>query len=334
MKWINSAFSQLPLFRRGLGGGFFFALLFGVFCIPLSAQFPPLNGVSTHLPSREGQGGGSDLFTLHSPLGESEGATLTIDIQQGGKIVSLKYGEQEMLSQLQRPEWFGSTFWTSPQREWNWPPVREFDKQPYTVELREDKHLTIVSPVSQRLGLRVTKDFTIPSSLPLGESQKGGQFLITYSITNEGSEPRSVAPWEITRVVNGDGIIFFDAPVDSIWPADLMTFTSAYGASWYKTDEAPRNRKINANASGWLAYCADGLLLVKQFQDMKPGEAAPGEAEVQVYLNQGKTYIELENQGPYTLLQPGEQLSWSVRWNLLPTKLPPTPSKKLMKLIQ
>jgi len=288
----------------------------------------------------------SDCFVL-----TNGDASMTIDIQQGGKVLSLKHGEQEVLSQLKRPEWFGSTFWTSPQQEWNWPPVREFDKQPYTVECREPNHLSIVSPVSQRLGgLRVGKDFTVispSSSLPLGEGReeagkvqarlKGASaFLITYTIKNEGSQPRSVAPWEITRVVNhgeADGIIFFDAPVDSIWPVGLMTFTSAYRASWYKTDAAPQNRKVNADGRGWLAYCADGLLLVKQFQDLKAGEAAPGEAEIQVYVNQGETYIELENQGPYTLLQPGEQLSWSVRWYLLPTKQAPKPSKKLMKLI-
>lgn len=253
---------------------------------------------------------------------KSSDVSMTIDTQQGGKVLSLKYGEKEIISQLQRPEWYGSTFWTSPQREWNWPPVQEFDKQAYTIRQRDANRLVISSPVSQRLGLRVEKDFSVG---------KNGSFVVTYSIKNEGTAPRSVAPWEITRVVNNDGIIFFDTPIDSIWPADLITFTQSDGAAWYKTDEAPQNRKVNANARGWLAYCADGLLLVKQFQDLKAGEAAPGEAEVQVYVNQGKTYIELESQGAYTLLQPGEQLTWTVRWYLLPTNQPPTPSKALMK---
>ena len=116
--------------------------------------------------------------------------------------------------------------------------------------------------------------------------------------------------------MNG-GLIFF-APTDSIWPAGLMDFQLSDGAAGYQTDEAPRNRKVNADGSGWLAYCADGLLLVKKFQDLQPEQPAPGEAEVQVYVNRGKTYIELESQGAYTLLQPGESLSWTVRWYLLP----------------
>ena len=256
---------------------------------------------------------------------KSGDVSMTIDTQQGGKVLSLKCGEKEIISQLQRPEWFGSTFWTSPQREWNWPPVQEFDKQAYTILQRDANRMVISSPVSQRLGLRVGKDFSVG---------KNGGFIVTYSIKNEGSQPRSVAPWEITRVVNNDGIIFFDAPVDSIWPSNLMAFTQSAGGAWYKTDEAPQNRKVNANGHGWLAYSADGLLLVKQFPDLKAGAVAPGEAEVQVYVNQGKTYIELESQGAYTLLQPGEQLIWTVRWYLVSTNEPSVPSKTLMKQVK
>ena len=236
-------------------------------------------------------------------------ATMTVDPARGGKILSLKYQEQEVLSQSRFPESFGSTFWTSPQKEWNWPPVAEFDKQPYEVVQCADGRLTISSPVSERLGMSVGKDFAIDAS--------NHAFVITYSIRNEGTEARSVAPWEITRVTNTGGLIFF-APTDSIWPAGLMDFQLSDGAAWYETDEAPRNRKVNADGSGWLAYCADGLLLVKKFQDLQPEQPAPGEAEVQVYVNRGKTYIELESQGAYTLLQPGESLNWTVRWYLLP----------------
>lgn len=250
------------------------------------------------------QEGGDQVFTL-----KNGNLTMTINPDKGGKILSLKYQDQEVLSQSRWPESFGSTFWTSPQKEWNWPPVPEFDKQPYTIQKKEDNRLTITSSISQRLGLRVGKDFQT--------DKKDGAFVITYSIKNEDKEPRRVAPWEITRVPNADGQILFEA-VDSIWPAGLISFEQANGAVWYKTDEAPQNRKVNADARGWLAYAADGLLLVKRFQDLKNNEPAPGEAEVQVYVNRGKSYIELESQGAYTLLQPGESLQWTVRWYLMP----------------
>ena len=248
-----------------------------------------------------------NVFTL-----KNGDVTMTVNITKGGKILSLKYQDKEVISQSRFPESFGSTFWTSPQKESNWPPVAEFDKQAYTINTEEDNHLSITSPVSQRLGLSVAKDFQV--------DKKDGAIVITYSIKNEGKEPRRVAPWEITRVPNDNGLIGFEAPIDSIWPAGLMTFESKNGDAWYKTDEAPQNRKVNANGTGWLKYTAGGLTLTKKFQDLNVNETAPGEAEIQIYVNRGKTYIELESQGAYTLLQPGEQLQWPVRWYLTQEK--------------
>ena len=118
---------------------------------------------------------------------------MEINAAKGGKILSLKYDDREMLSQLRWPEAFGSTFWTSPQKEWNWPPVKEFDKNPYTVE-QDGGKLKMTSEVSERLKCRVGKTFTT--------DEKDGAIVVTYTITNEGSEPRKVAPWEITRVEN------------------------------------------------------------------------------------------------------------------------------------
>ena len=250
---------------------------------------------------------------------------MEIDAAKGGKILSLKYDDREMLSQLRWPESFGSTFWTSPQKEWNWPPVKEFDKMPYMVE-QEVGTLSMTSEVSERLKCRVGKTFTA--------DEKDGAIVVTYTITNEGSEPRKVAPWEITRVENEGGVIFFDAPVEGIWPAGLMDFKAQYGLAWYQTDERNENRKVNADGKGWLAYCSRGLLLVKRFDDLTPEQPAPDEAEVQVYVNRGKAHIELESQGAYQLLQPKEKLSWTVRWYLMPYEGEAVPSEALAKQVR
>ena len=247
---------------------------------------------------------------------------MTIDAQRGAKILSFKYGEQEIISQLRRPEAFGSTFWTSPQKEWYWPPIPEYDKQPYQVE-NDGKVLRMTSEISARMKYRIRKGFSI--------DKKDGAFIVTYSIINESDETRKVAPWEVTRVENNGGIIFFDAPVDSIWPAGLMDFKQAYGAAWYQPDETGENRKVNADGKGWLAYCNKGLLLVKRFEDITASQPAPDEAEIQVYVNRGKAHIELESQGAYTTLKPQEQLTWTVRWYLLPYQGEPVPSAELLQ---
>ena len=248
----------------------------------------------------------------------------TIDTGAGGKILSLKYDGAEVISQSPMPEAFGSTFWTSPQKEWNWPPVQEFDKYPYEIEEDGTDKLVISSGVAEKLGLRVKKQFCT--------NDRDHSLVVTYSIINAGKQTRKVAPWEITRVPN-EGLIFFDSPVEGITPAGLMPFKASEGIAWYETDTANENRKVNADGKGWLAYLNKGLLLVKKFEDLSPTQPAPDEAEIQVYVNRGKTYIELESQGAYTTLAPGEQLTWTVKWYLVPFK-GTAPSKQLLKTVR
>ena len=250
--------------------------------------------------------------------------TMTIDAAKGAKILSFKHKDAEVINQSRWPESFGSTFWTSPQKEWNWPPVQEFDKGTYTVEKRDDK-LIMTSPVSERMKYRIRKEFAV--------DKKDLSIIVTYAIINESDETRQVAPWEITRVPN-DGIIFFDAPLEGITPAGLLPMKAEHRAVWYTVDEANENRKINADGKGWLAYCAKGLLLVKKFQDLKAEEPAPGDAEIQVYVNRGKSYIEIESQGAYTTLKPKEELTWTVRWYLKPVQEEPVPSAALLKKVK
>lgn len=259
----------------------------------------------------------SDPYTL--TVGN---VSMTIDAGRGAKIMSYKYGDTEMLSQRTWPNQFGSTFWTSPQVEWNWPPVQEYDNRTYTVE-KNGENLTMTSQLSQKLPFRIIKEF-IPDAAK-------ETITINYSIKNEGDAAREVAPWEITRVLN-EGVIFFEAPMESIEPADLMPFTSSKGICWLIPDEAKENRKINADGNGWVAYANNGLLMLKQFTDLKGDlKPAPKESEIQVYINAGKTYIEIESQGAYTMLQPGEALTWTVVWKLMPLKTDAVPSKKLAK---
>ena len=254
---------------------------------------------------------------------ETGDLSMVVNGAGGGKILSFQYQGQEVLSQSTFPESFGSTFWTSPQKEWNWPPVPEFDKQPYTVEVKETS-LVMTSNVSARLNYRIRKEFRADT--------ESNSIDVTYTIINESGETRKVAPWEITRVPN-DGIVFFDAPTNQITPSDLMPFQSAYGISWYQIDVANQNRKVNADGKGWLAYLNNNLLMVKKFQDLSPSQPAPEEAEIQVYVNRGKTYVELESQGAYTELKAGESLSWTVKWYLTPCQKK-APSKSVLKKVK
>lgn len=248
--------------------------------------------------------------------------TMTIDASRGGKIVSYKYQDQEVLSQSRFPNSFGSTFWTSPQSDWNWPPVREYDSMAYEAGFESDS-LVLTGQKSERFGMRIRKSFK--------SDEKTGAITITYTIINESGQTRQVAPWEITRVPNG-GMVFFQAK--ETVPANRMKglpFTFEKGAAWFVMDEDRANRKINADGKGWLAFCDNGLMFVKKFQDLDPSQLAPAEAEIQIYANPGKTYVEIEEQGAYTKLEPGDELSWNVTWYLFPYETEAGPSKAALK---
>ena len=264
--------------------------------------------------------------------------SMTVDAGHGGKILSFKLGEQEVLAQnpaaapqpaqpgegqprrrFFNPNSYGSTFWTSPQAEWNWPPVPEYDNLPYTAEIKDGpvKVADVILPALflqgqvSKYGYRVCKAFTVdPSDLA---------FVITYSIVNESDETRKIAPWQISRVPNG-GFLEFDAKPEGVTPADLMKVTFAEGLATLEVDVADQNRKINVDGKGWLNFRDKGLVLTQRFPDIAQDAAAPGEAEIQVYIDARKSFVEIEAQGPYTELKPGEKLDWTVRWYLAADK--------------
>ena len=264
--------------------------------------------------------------------------SMTVDAGHGGKILSFKLCEQEVLAQnpaaapqpaqpgegqprrrFFNPNSYGSTFWTSPQAEWNWPPVPEYDNLPYTAEIKDGPvkvaDVTIPALFLQgqvsKYGYRVCKAFTVdPSDLA---------FVITYSIVNESGETRKIAPWQISRVPNG-GFLEFDAKPEGVTPADLMKVTFGEEKATLEVDVAEQNRKINVDGKGWLNFRDKGLVLTQRFPDIAQDAAAPGEAEIQVYIDARKSFVEIEAQGPYTELKPGEKLDWTVRWYLAADK--------------
>ena len=248
--------------------------------------------------------------------------TLVVDAAHGEKILSFKLGEQEVIAQkpeppaatdgapaprmrFVNPNSYGSTFWTSPQAEWNWPPVPEYDSKPYEAEATADA-IVLTGQVS-KYGYRVRK--------AISADPADGGFVITYSIINESGETRQIAPWAITRVPNG-GYLEFDAKAEDVTPLDLMKVSFDEDVAKLEIDVANQNRKINVDGKGWLKFHDNGLVLTQKFPDIAPEAAAPGEAEIQVYIDARKSFVEIEAQGSYTELQPGEKLDWTVRWYL------------------
>jgi hypothetical protein len=239
-----------------------------------------------------------------------------VDAHVGGRVTALRLGGRNLLT---GPEIdagnYGSTFWTSPQSAWGWPPVPEIDHQPYGAII-EDDTIIMRSARSRILGVEVEKRFTA--------DRARGALLFDFRIFNQGPASAQTAPWQITRVHPG-GLTFFPTGTGSFAPSNLAV-SEALGVTWYAYDAAAvtDNQKLFADGrEGWLAHVDIGnaALLLKTFAVVPRAAQAPGEAQIEIYASPAHTYVEVEAQGAYETVAPGASLGWRVVW--LVRRLPP-----------
>jgi len=234
---------------------------------------------------------------------------MTVDASKGARIMSLTYKGQEILCGEQtHPLNFGSTLWTSPQSDWGWPPYPVLDTEPYQTEL-EKNVLRLISGEDPESGYQFEKQFR---GFPADSSIE-----ITYVIANVSDQNKRVAPWEVTRVPAG-GMSFFPGSTDWVLPFSTLEAADSLGILWLFDDPGiNRDRKFFADGrEGWLAYAQDSLLFVKQFPDIPDSLTAPNESDVEVFAAATHDYVELECQGAYLELAPGESMTWQVAWYL------------------
>ncbi|KAA9356944.1 DUF4380 domain-containing protein [Larkinella humicola] len=236
---------------------------------------------------------------------------LEINPETGGLITALTIdGANFLTGKDVHPDFWGSTFWPSPQSDWGNTPPPELDHQPYAVSV-DNNRVTLVSQKAATLGDVVTKE--------ISGNEPNRSFTIRYTITNGSDQPRRVAPWEVTRVHPG-GLTFYPSGSDNRWGNIAGLAEDLEGITWFqhqKTAYPSLHNKFFADGSeGWLAQVKDGILFVKKFPEITANEAAPSEAEIEIYTNQAGTYVEIEQQGRWQELQPGASLTWEVSWFL------------------
>ncbi|MEY2979771.1 MAG: DUF4380 domain-containing protein [Prochlorotrichaceae cyanobacterium] len=254
---------------------------------------------------------------------------VTVDPLHGGRITDFRlwqdslWGDNILLPDTVEPETYGSTFWLSPQSNWNWPPDATIDRLPYKAIITGET-LTLESGVSPTLGIQVSKHIH-----PEGNGIRLDYDIHPVSQVNPTS-PLFYAPWEVSRVA-GSGLTLFPvgSGLSAIQGFDPPPILQAQGiAVWDHQAQQitaiaePRDQKLFADgAGGWLAHVDGGVLFVKQFPDLPPDAIAPGESEIEVYATASQRYLELEVQGPYDLLREGTPQTWTVQWQL--RSLPP-----------
>ena len=229
----------------------------------------------------------------------------------GGRIISYKYGEKEILTQSSEHENYGSTLWTAPQSNWGWPPFDVLDNQEYQVKQKKN-YLKMTSKPDSKSGFQMIKTWKV-----VGKQN----IQIEYQIKNISGKPRSVGAWDVTRVPCGGMAFFPDGGAGKVPESSLKAELQQNGINWISIDKTPitNHLKLFSTAKeGWLAYALNGLLFIKQFPDTKPENYSPEQGEVEIYINKEKSYIELENHGAYVTLNPGELLNYKENWFLIP----------------
>ena len=237
--------------------------------------------------------------------------TMEVSADQGGRITSLRHGQHELLTGPNvNAINHGSTFWTSPQADWGWPPIAAVDSAAFSVAQSAPEEcllqgMVVRDPAHPNVdGVRIEKRFSADVAAQA--------LLVQYTIANQGTSARRLAPWAITRVAPG-GLTFYasdSAPTGERKPAT----SSALGCVWLEHGASvPVDSKLFGDGEGWLAHVSpDGVLLLQVFDDVAPGAAASGEAEIELYTGAG--YDEIEAQGSHTEIAPGAARSWTVRW--------------------
>ena len=240
---------------------------------------------------------------------------LEADPATGGRIISIKLNGKNFLTGKEiNASYWGSTLWPSPQKIWGGPDLAELDNKAYSVSL-EKNVIKMVSQKEPKFGFVFTKE--------ISGSMQDSSFTIKYSITNQSGSAKKVAPWEVTRVYP-DGLAFYPKGKGERWGNIANLAEDKNGITWfdYRRDKIPalHNKFFSDGTEGWIAHVNENIIFVKTFPDIALEQAAPSEAELEIYTNPAKTYMEIEQQGAYEELQPSASLSWQVTWYM--RKLP------------
>jgi hypothetical protein len=244
-------------------------------------------------------------------MGELE---LEVDPAIGGRVTRFSLAGENVLTgpevvaggEGSLPNMYGSTFWTSPQSAWGWPPEAAIDALPHRAEVDGDA-LRLSSEPGASTGYAVRKRFSADAARH--------DISVEYTLYNQ-SATLAAAPWEISRVPK-QGLVLFAAVTPALAQSSLPS-TLREGVAWVDIALAPAvdSKLFQDGSEGWLAYIHRDLAFIKAFEDTSPAEAAPGEAEIEIFVSGLYEYVEIEQQGRYALPPVGGSSSWQVSWLL------------------
>jgi len=219
----------------------------------------------------------------------------------------------------------GWRLWVAPERRET---TYSLDNAPCTAEV-SDTTLRVTGPPQPDSGLQKTIEVSLDAEQP--------RLHLVSHLRNIGDRPRTYAAWSLSVLrPGGRAFVPFDVgPPDSfdairrliLWSYTkihdpryrfgdrliqidhAMVAAAPQGAGGRRDDES----KIGVDsAQGWGAYLLDGTLYVKRFGHDADGQYPDGGATIEVYSS--AEFLELEQLGPLTTIQPGAEIVFPEDW--------------------
>src|SRR5690606_21501469 len=181
----------------------------------------------------------------------------------GGKIIEFRRAAGSNLISTVHTSNFGSTLWTAPQVDWNWPPPSAVDSEAYTVTADDVAGtITMVSNGTPTPGPAVTVTKLFAADVC------GGAVNVTYTVTSNEATEISIAPWEVSRVVPG-GLSFFGGQ-EGLLGASQLTAEFITDTYWFNHMEGNQSGlKLFAEATrGYLAFTNGSDLFLRDWSDV------------------------------------------------------------------
>ncbi len=298
----------------------------------------PAGGMAGSLGSggaAAGNGGGGMPATLVTPIMRSSTSYVLefgdtyfeVNPTMGARVTNVHLkGGSNLLGAGKDADNMGSTFWPSPQSAWTWPPTADssignINSKPYTATT-DDTSMTLVGMAASVVGLSVTKKFAADLTQEA--------VIATYTMIGTAAG-KSAAPWEVTRFPQS-GVTFFPSggtattAKNTANNMDPAPTTTSAGCQWvsspgvFASASAKDQLLVLNGVNNWLAHADAGWVVVKKFTNTPAGMIAPGEGEIDIYMNNpGNSgnplpYMEVEEQGPYGAVGQGQMVDWTVIW--------------------
>ncbi|MCK4873133.1 MAG: hypothetical protein KAS72_10440 [Phycisphaerales bacterium] len=229
----------------------------------------------------------------------------------------------------------GGYSWIAPQRGdfgWtdeagdpkDWPPDPSVDRGPMRVIERALGSITMQGPVT-RSGLREHLTIAFVSTHHV-------DFI--RAIENTTDQPVTAAVWSIAAVRPGDVIALRNAAMANLWSPDnahVKLFESvAIGCDGWMTIATGNlpwqdGIKVYADSNPVVAVHTQGWWLLRQGVERDDGALrSVGEAPVALYIHPGLGLIEAELYSPLEMIEPGERITFTEHWSLIPSSQPNT----------